>query len=248
MFTPPLEIAQIRPCPNFRAFHWFARERSWAIMSALDGRARRCRRRKDPFILLALVKATQRLLSCCSLTWAHPFRTASRLDCLRFAVTFELAQFVILHDPEHEWAFLNNFNSSPVFSIADSLLHHPFKNLGPSPHLIYPTSASVAERRGLRKLMISRSFCGKAGLQLWMQASALLVVAPFLQYPAVSIRIGEVGEASIISARRVEPGCETSVPGSNWRLVPDLADLDSTFDQAAPGGLEVRDHEVDLAE
>jgi hypothetical protein len=81
-----------------------------------------------------------------------------------------------------------------------------------------------------------------------MQASALLVVAPFLQYPAVSIRIGEVGEASIISARRVEPGCETSVPGSNWRLVPDLADLDSTFDQAAPGGLEVRDHEVDLAE
>jgi hypothetical protein len=146
---------------------------SWALMSALDGRAGRCRRRKNPFVVLALVKATQRLLSCCSLAWAHPFRTASRLDCLGFAVTFELAQFVILHDPEHEWAFLNNFNSSPVFSIANSLLHHPFKNLGPSPHRIYPTSASVAERRGLRKLMISRSFCGKVGLQLWMQASAL---------------------------------------------------------------------------
>jgi hypothetical protein len=143
---------------------------------ALDGRARRCRRRKNPFILLALVKTTQRLLSCCSLTWAHPFRPACRLDCLRFAVTFELAQFVILHDPEHEWAFLNNFNSSPVFSIADSLLHHPFKNLGPSPHLIYPTSASVAERRGLRKLMISRSLCGKAGLELWRRGEAKQVI------------------------------------------------------------------------
>ena len=37
-----------------------------------------------------------------------------------------------LHDPEHEWAFLNNFNSSPVFSIANSLLHHPFKILAPA--------------------------------------------------------------------------------------------------------------------
>ena len=61
-----------------------------------------------------------------------------------------------------------------------------------------------------------------------------------------SIQIGEVGKAGIVSARGVEPGCETSIPGSNGRLVPDLTDLDSTFEQAAPRGLEVRDDEIDV--
>jgi hypothetical protein len=59
--------------------------------------------------------------------------------------------------------------------------------------------------------------------------------------------LGEVGEAGIVSARRVDLECETSVPGSNGRLVPDLTDVDTTFEQAAPSGLEVRDDEIDVA-
>jgi len=110
-----------------------------ALMSALDRRVRRCRCRKNPFIVLALVKATQRLHGCCFPAWAHPFRTGSRMSGLRF--TFHPAQFVILHDPEHEWTFFNDFNSSPVFSIADSLLHHAFKKFSVSRHLIYPTAS-----------------------------------------------------------------------------------------------------------
>ena len=66
-------------------------------------------------------------------------------------------------------------------------------------------------------------------------------------HPAVAIRIREVGEACIVSARRVEPGCETSVPGCNGRLVADLTDLDPTFEQAAPRSLKVGDDEIDVA-
>ena len=57
-----------------------------------------------------------------------------------------------------------------------------------------------------------------------------LAVAPFLKYPAIAIRIGEVGEAGIVSARGIEPGCETSVPGVNGYLVPNLTDFNPTFD------------------
>jgi hypothetical protein len=115
---------------------------AWRIMSTLDGRVRRCRCRKDPFIFLALVKTTQRLLSRCFSAWARPFRTGSSLDRFGFAFTFRPARFVILNDPEHERAFLNNLDSSPEFGIADSLLHHAFKNLEVSRHPM-----SVAERR-----------------------------------------------------------------------------------------------------
>jgi hypothetical protein len=42
--------------------------------------------------------------------------------------------------------------------------------------------------------------------------------------------------------------CGSSVPvAPNGRLVPDLTDLDPTFEQAAPRGLEVRDDEIDVA-
>ena len=59
-------------------------------------------------------------------------------------------------------------------------------------------------------------------------------IAPLLQHPAVAIRIGEAGEAGIVSARRVRPRCEASVPGSNGCLVPNLTNLDPTFEQKAP--------------
>lgn len=58
----------------------------------------------------------------------------------------------------------------------------------------------------------------------------------------------KLAKLALVSARRVEPGCETSVPGSNGRLVSDLIDLDPTFEQTAPRGLEVRDDEIDVAE
>ena len=41
--------------------------------------------------------------------------------------------------------------------------------------------------------------------------------------------------------------CETSIPGSNGRLVPELTDVDPTFEQTAPRGLKVRDDEIDVA-
>ena len=71
-------------------------------------------------------------------------------------------------------------------------------------------------------------------------------VAPFLEHPAVAIRIGEVGEAGIVSAREVEPRCQNLRPRPNGRLVPDLTDLNPAFEQAAPRGLKVRDDEIDI--
>src|ERR1700754_1259231 len=72
-------------------------------------------------------------------------------------------------------------------------------------------------------------------------------VAPFLQHPAVAIRIREAGEARIVPACGVEPGCETSVPGIDGCLVPDLTDVDPIFEQAAARGLKVGDDEIDVA-
>src|SRR5262245_18908010 len=75
-----------------------------------------------------------------------------------------------------------------------------------------------------------------------------MAIAPFLQYPAVAIRIGEVGEAGIVSVRRVEPGSETAIPGSDRGLVADFTDRDPVFEQVAPRGLEVRDHQIGVAD
>ena len=74
-----------------------------------------------------------------------------------------------------------------------------------------------------------------------------IAAGPLLQHPAVAIRIGEVSEAGLVSTRRVESGCESSVPSSNGRLVPDLADLYPTFEQAVPRGLQVRYNEINIA-
>src|ERR1700747_1526304 len=66
--------------------------------------------------------------------------------------------------------------------------------------------------------------------------TSYIAVAPFLQHPAVAIRIGEVGEAGIVSSRGVEPRGETSVPGPNGRLVAGLTHFHPAFEQPAPRG------------
>jgi hypothetical protein len=78
-------------------------------------------------------------------------------------------------------------------------------------------------------------------------ATLRIAIAPLLQYPAVAIRIRETGETCIISAGGVESGRKTSVPGSYRRLVPDLTDVDTTFEQAGPRGLKIRNNEIDVA-
>ena len=49
------------------------------------------------------------------------------------------------------------------------------------------------------------------------------------------------------AARRSSPQCETSVPASNGRLMPNLTDVDATFEQAVPHSLDIRHHEKDVA-
>src|SRR5215831_9075736 len=95
--------------------------------------------------------------------------------------------------------------------------------------------------------MFSIPSSGVVPLPIFMNASpSHTAVAPFLKHPAIAIRIGEIGEAGIVSARGVEAGCEASVPGSNGRLVPDLTDIDPTFEQTPPRGFEVGDDEIDV--
>jgi len=74
-----------------------------------------------------------------------------------------------------------------------------------------------------------------------------IAIAAFLQHPAVTVWIGKVGETCIVSMRGVKPGCETSVPGSNGRLVTDLTDRDPAFDQSTPRGLKVCDNKIRIA-
>jgi hypothetical protein len=45
----------------------------------------------------------------------------------------------------------------------------------------------------------------------------------------------------------VESGCESSGPGINGYLVPDLTDFDPTFKQAVACSLDVGDDEIDVA-
>src|SRR3954466_11931488 len=63
-------------------------------------------------------------------------------------------------------------------------------------------------------------------------------VAPFLQYPTVSICVREVSETCVIPARRIEPRGKTSVPGVDGELVSNRTDLDTVFEQAPPRRLE----------
>jgi hypothetical protein len=59
-------------------------------------------------------------------------------------------------------------------------------------------------------------------------------VSTFLQHPAITIRVLEVGETCVVAAGRIKTGRKPSVPRSNGCLVPDFADLYTAFDQPAP--------------
>src|SRR6267378_3001956 len=74
-----------------------------------------------------------------------------------------------------------------------------------------------------------------------------IVVTSFLQHPTIAIQVREVGEARVVPVCGVEPGCETSVPGINWYLVPDLADFDPAFDEVAPRRPKIGDDEIGVA-
>ena len=62
---------------------------------------------------------------------------------------------------------------------------------------------------------------------------------PLLQNPTVSIRIEKIGEARVVSARRIEPCGVASNPSIYRGFVPNGADLDAIFQQSNPRRLEV---------
>jgi len=57
----------------------------------------------------------------------------------------------------------------------------------------------------------------------WRKLSPVSPGPPLPAYPGV------LRGSFAVPARGVEPGCETSVPGANRNLVPDLTDLDATL-------------------
>src|SRR5262249_31399776 len=73
------------------------------------------------------------------------------------------------------------------------------------------------------------------------------VITPFLERPAVPVEVGEVREARVVAARRVQPRRESAVPRADRRLVADLADADPAFEQPLSRSLEVVDDEQDVA-
>src|SRR5262249_40527765 len=74
-----------------------------------------------------------------------------------------------------------------------------------------------------------------------------MAITAFLEHPTVPVEVGEVRKARVVATSRVEAWREPSIPGSDRRLVPDLADGDPTFEQPAPCRLEVVDDEIDVA-
>ena len=62
---------------------------------------------------------------------------------------------------------------------------------------------------------------------------------PLLQNPTVSIRIEKIGEARVVSARRIEPCGVASNPSIYRGFVPNGTDLDAIFQQSIPRRLEV---------
>lgn len=81
-----------------------------------------------------------------------------------------------------------------------------------------------------------------------LKTMSRFAVSSLLQHPGIAIRIGEIGEACIISVGRVGSRCKTPVPGSNGSLMPNLTDIDTPFEQKAPDGLDVGDDEIDIAD
>src|SRR5262249_5118348 len=73
-----------------------------------------------------------------------------------------------------------------------------------------------------------------------------LAVAAFLKDPRVAVRVGEIGEARVVAALRIQPGAPSTGPRLERVLVPDLVDGDATGDQFRPLGREVGGHQVKL--
>ena len=69
-----------------------------------------------------------------------------------------------------------------------------------------------------------------------------VAVAAFLQHPAITVRIGEAGEARIVAARGIQSRCETSVPSADGRLVANRAHRDAALKQLGARGLKIWDH------
>ena len=69
-----------------------------------------------------------------------------------------------------------------------------------------------------------------------------VAVAAFLQHPAITVRIGEAGEARIVAACGIKSGSETSVPSADRRLVADRADRGAALKQLGARGIQVRNH------
>ena len=71
---------------------------------------------------------------------------------------------------------------------------------------------------------------------------ARVAVAAFLQHPAITVRIGEAGEARIVAARGIKSGSKTSIPSADGRLVANRADRGAALKQLAARGLQIWDH------
>jgi len=69
-----------------------------------------------------------------------------------------------------------------------------------------------------------------------------------LEHPAIAVRVNEISDARIGSARGIESGCKPSIPGSNGHFIPDFTDIHSTPDQKPLRGAEVLDDEEGVAD
>src|ERR1700742_3024606 len=69
-------------------------------------------------------------------------------------------------------------------------------------------------------------------------------VADLLDDPGVPVRVGEVGEAGVVAALRIDAGCPTAQPVVDRRFVPDVADLDAAAGEFPVGRFDVGDDEI----
>jgi len=60
------------------------------------------------------------------------------------------------------------------------------------------------------------------------------VLRVVVQRPRVAVGVGELGEARIVAALRVDAGLEAALPRVERRLVPDLPDVDAATGQLGP--------------
>jgi hypothetical protein len=73
---------------------------------------------------------------------------------------------------------------------------------------------------------------------------SLRAITAFLQGPGVAVRVGEVGEASIVATLWIERCAPSAGPLLYRVLVPDRADRDAAVNQFRPLGREVSRNEI----